>query len=598
MFVRRLAPLLTLAATMCASAPPRAIPDVSDLTLDEKIGQLFVVPAHGVFMNASSPSYTQLRRHVRENRVGGILWFVSDVYETAWLDAQLQREARIPLLVSADLEAGIGMRFSDTTPWPSAMALAATGDPMLAEREGRIVAREAKMLGVNHILAPVADVNVDADNPVINTRSFGEDPHDVARYVTAFLRGVQSEGVLATAKHFPGHGDTHVDSHRSLPVLEAGRDRLDRVELVPFRAAIEAGVASVMTGHLAVPAVDPTPAPVRSTGGPARENPYAAVEEEISRGATLPASLSSLAIDGLLRRELGFEGLVITDAFDMGGLVAHFDAGEAAVRAIEAGNDQILKSAGVDAAIDAVRAAVRSGRLPESRVDASVRRILAAKRRTSMRVASQKEIFEALDAPEHRKLAEEIATRAITLVREGPGVLPLSRQARILVIHVSDFAEIATPLTSLVPSISARTATPPASILLDARSTAEDARRAADAARAADVVLVALAIRMRSGAGHIAVPEAARLVIQMLPPGTRTVGVAFGSPYVLRDLPSLETYLCAYGIQPVMQSAAVRALFGETAIGGKLPVTIPGLHERGTGREKANTEHGARNTEP
>ena len=577
---------LTLTLTMCASVPRPTVPDVADLTLDEKIGQLFVVPAHGVFMNEASPVYTALLRHVRENRVGGVLWYVSDVYETAWLNHRLQAEARVPLLVSADLEAGIGMRFENTTGWPAAMALAATGDPALAELEGRTVAREAKAIGINHIFAPVADVNVDPGNPVINARSFGEEPHEVARYVAAFVRGVQSEGLLACAKHFPGHGDTHVDSHRSLPVLKVDRARLDAVELVPFRAAIDAGVASVMTGHLAVPSLDSRPVAVRDAEAAERENPYGAPAAEIARDATVPASLSPALIEGVLRTDLAFDGLVVTDAFDMGGLVAHYDAGEAAVRAIEAGNDQIVKSADVDAAIAAVKAAVSSGRLPQARIDASVRRILAAKRRAAILPGTQEEIFLTVDSPANREAAAAIAQRAITLVREQPGILPFSREARVLVVHVSDFAEPATPLTRFNDAIAERTGVAPDSILLDARATADDAALVAEAAANSDVVVLALAVRARSGEGHMAVPAAARGAIESLQGNARIVAIAFGSPYVLRDLPFLTTYLCAWGVQPVMQSAAAAALFGEAPIGGHLPVTIPGLHARGEGIEK------------
>ncbi len=571
---RWLRPLFALALTTCASLPHATIPRVEDLTLDEKIGQLFVVAAHGVFMSEASPEYQKLLHHVRDNHVGGVIWFVSNVYETAWLNARLQREARVPLLISADLEAGIGMRFEDTTYWPPAMAVAATGDPSLAEREGRIVAREARTIGINHILAPVADVNVDPDNPVINTRSFGEDPREVARFAAAFIRGVQSEGVLATAKHFPGHGDTHVDSHRSLPTLEVTRERLDQIELVPFRAAIEAGVASVMTGHLAVPAIDATPAPMRASAPLAEENPYGTTDAEVEGASAMPASLSSKAIEGVLRQDLHFDGLVVTDAFDMGALVAHFDAGEAAVRAIEAGNDQILKSADTDAAIAAVKEAVRSGRISEARIDQSVRRIHAAKRRAHHHVGTQEEIFTTIDAKEHLAVAAEIARRAITPVREERGVLPLRKESRVLVVHVSDFPEPSTPLALLVPEIAARSTSRPVSMMLDARSTIEDAQRVAEAARNADVVLFALAIRTRSGAGHIAVPESARRALALLPANVKVIGVAFGSPYVLRDLPSLQTYVCAYGTQPLLQVAAVRALYGEAEMTGRLPVTV------------------------
>lgn len=582
------ATLLLLAG--CTTVRP-GVPRLGSLTLDEKIGQLFVVAAHGTFMNQSSEGYQRLLRQVRDERVGGVIWYVSDVYETAWLNERLQSAAKVPLLVSADLEAGIGMRFNDTTYWPPAMAVAATGDPSLAEREGRIVAREAQLLGINHILAPVADVNVDPDNPVINTRSFGEDPQDVARFVTAFVRGVQAAGSLATVKHFPGHGDTHVDSHRALPSIDVPRSRLDAVELVPFRAAIDAGVASVMTAHLAIPAVDSDPAPLRPLAGAERQTPYGATEEEHGAASTVPASLSPRLVGGVLRSELGFDGLVVTDAFDMGALVARFDAGEAAVRAIEAGNDQILKSADTSAAIEAVKAAIRSGRIPLARIDASVRRVLAAKARVSPHVAPRETIFARLDAPEHRAVAREIAERSITLVREKAGGLPLSPASRIAVLQISDFAEVSSPVAAFVSAIAARTESRPVPVVLDARSTEEDAARAADAAGGADLVILALAIRTRSGAGHIAIPPAALRAIAMLPAGVETVAVSFGSPYVLREFPSVPTYLCAWGPQPVLQQAAARALFGETAIGGTLPVTIPGLHPRGNGIRKAAATH-------
>jgi beta-N-acetylhexosaminidase len=557
------------------------------MTLDEKIGQLFVYPAHGVYTNEQSPLYRELLHQVRDNKVGGIIWFVSNVYETAWITQQLQHEAKTPLLVSADLEAGVGMRFTDTTFWPWAMAVAATGDPKLVEEMGKITARDAKAIGVNHVLAPVADVNVDPDNPVINTRSFGEDPQDVARFVAAFVRGVQSEGVLATAKHFPGHGDTHVDSHRSLPVLDVTRERLDRVELIPFRAAIDAGVASIMIGHLSVPAIDPTPAPVREHVDQTEDNPYGTLEHETEREGSVPATISKPIITDLLRRQLHFDGLVVSDAFDMGGLVAHFDAGEAAVRAIEAGEDQIMKSANTDVAIAAVKEAVRSGRISESRIDESVRRILAAKAKTSSTRGSQEEIFRVLDTPEHQKVAGEIARRAVTLLREETGALPVRKDARVVILSVSDFAEVLNPLASVETEVAARVTRKPVTFFLDSRSHIEEAKPVITAAEKADVLIIALGVRARSGAGHLSVPVAARAVIEQLPPKVKTIAVSFGSPYLIRDLPQIKTYFCAYGVQPVMQTAIVQAIFGEIPVGGRLPVTIPEAFVRGAGIQKA-----------
>ena len=552
------------------------LPRLDDLSLDEKIGQLFVHPGRGVFMAESSPSYQQLLRAVRDLRVGGVIWFASNVYETAHLNRTLQREARVPLLISADLEAGLGMRFLDTTFWPPAMAVAATGDPSLAEAEGRVVAREAKAIGINHILAPVADVNVDPDNPVINARSFGEDPTDVSRFVTAFIRGVQSEQVLATAKHFPGHGDTHVDSHRALPLIDASRERLDRVELVPFRAAIAAGVRSIMIGHLAVPSIDSTPVPLRS--GAHSDNPYGTTAAEIPLQGTLPATVSPKIVDGLLRRELGFDGLVVSDAFDMGGITEHFDAGEGAVRAIEAGEDQVMLSADTGAAIAAVRAAVRSGRLRNARIDESVRRILAAKALTQSTVADADEIFRTVDSLEVRDLAALVARRAITLVRQRKGMLPLRRDARAALVVVTDFVEATSPLTDFE-----RELRPDQVITIDPRTRLEDLRTSIDA----DVIVVAFSIRARSGAGSISVPEGAKRFIESLD-AKRVVGISFGTPYLLREVPSIGTYLVAYGPQPVLQHAAIEAIFGEAPITGRLPVSIPGMFERGHGIEEGS----------
>jgi beta-N-acetylhexosaminidase len=577
----RFLPLTILLLTACATTT--RVPRVESLTLDEKVGQLFVYAAHGTFMNEDSVGYQQLRRQVKENKVGGIIWFVSNVYETAFLTRRLQAEARVPLLVSADLEAGVGMRFTDTTYWPPAMAVAATGDPSLAEQTGKIAAMEGVAIGVNHILAPVADVNIDPDNPVINARSFGEDPETVGRFVAAFVRGVQSEPVLATAKHFPGHGDTHTDTHRSLPALAVDRARLDRVELVPFRAAIDAGVASVMIGHLAIPALDPTPAPVRPHGESMGENPYTKDEAETTRDGTVPASLSRPIITDLLRRDLGFQGLVVGDAFDMGSLVAHYDPGDAAVRAIEAGTDLILKSSNTDAAIAAVKEAVRSGRLTEARIDESVRRILAAKARVRTNAATDDEIFTDVDSAAHRRVAADIAGKAITLVREEDGVLPLKPESRLVYVGISDFPELTSPAGVAEREIRRRMKTQPLTFSVDSRSRPEEMNPIIDAASQADVIVLAMAIRAVSGAGRLQLPDAARHLVANLPPNVKVVGIAFGSPYLLRDVPSLRTYLCAYGVQPVMQRAVAAALFGERAIGGKLPVTIPGLHARGEG---------------
>lgn len=572
--------LLLLALAGCATFALRP----SELSLDEKVGQLFVCVARGTFVNESSPEYKRLVGLVRDHHVGGIHWSLSNVYETAVLNQHLQRLARVPLLVSADLESGVGMRFADTTFWPWAMGIAATGDPSLAQREGRIVAEEARAIGLNEIYAPVADVNVNPENPVINVRSFGEDPEAVARFVAAFVRGVESGGVMATAKHFPGHGDTQTDSHRSLPVLNITRGRLERVELVPFRAAIAAGVSSIMMAHLSFPALDATPAPPRQDRR--HENPYTKDDSETAQAATMPASLSREITEGLLRRELKFDGLVVTDALDMGGITDHFDAGEAAVRAVLAGADQILKSTDAEAAMAAVRRAVAEGRISRDRLDASVGRVLAAKARVGPAQPDFDLIFRVVDSPEHRAVAEEIARRSLTLVREEPDVLPIRRERRVVHVFVNDGSQ-GSVADDLSRELKTRLSDPPLVFLLDPRSTEQDAETALGAASRADLVILSLSVRFQSGKGAIAMPDLAkRTAERVLALGIPTIGIAFGTPYLLRDLPQLRTYLVAYGAQKDVQRAAARALFGEAAIGGRLPVTIPGLAPRGSGIDK------------
>ncbi len=579
----KFAAALVLAAVLagCATLPVRP----AGMSLEEKIGQLFVYVTPGPFMNEESPMYRELLRQVRENHVGGIHWATwSNVLETAFVNRRLQGIARVPLLVSADLEAGVGMRFADTTYWPWAMALGATGDPELARREGEIVGEESRAIGLNQIYAPVADVNVNPDNPVINVRSFGEDPGEVARFVAAFVRGVQSRGVIATVKHFPGHGDTQIDSHRALPVLSVSRERLESVELVPFRAAIEAGAGAVMTAHLSVPVLDDTPVPVRPEG--AAENRYTHDEKEVARDATLPASLSPKITEGLLRGELRFDGLVVTDALDMGGIVDHFDPGEAAVRAILAGADEVLKSTNTDAAIAGVRRAVETGRISRERLDRSVERVLDAKRRVGAPVPDPDRVFHVVDSPGHRAVSEEIARRSLTLLREEPGALPLARKARLVSLLVTDTLERGMG-GDLARELQSRLQNAPEAFVIDGRSSESDVEAMAASASRADLVLACLFVRFQSGRGTIALPAVARGAIErLIASGARVVAVSFGSPYLLRELPRLRTYLCAWGSQPDMQVAAVHALFGEAPITGRLPVTIPDLAPRGAGIQK------------
>ncbi len=402
---------------------------LAKMSLDEKLGQMLVVYYFGALTSTASPEYRELIRAVEQQHVGGFVIQThpsplgierSQAYPTAALANQLQSLAKIPLIVAADFERGTAMRLDEGTSFPQAMAVGATGNPADAYTMGRITAIEARAAGVQWIFAPVSDVNSNPANPIINTRSFGEDPHHVAEFVEAFVRGVEENGGLACAKHFPGHGDTSTDSHLDLPTLTANRARLESVELVPFKAAIAAGVGSVMTGHLAVPSIEADP--------------------------NLPATLSPHITTDLLRKELGFRGVVVTDAMDMAGVAARYSPGEAAVRSIAAGTDVLLIPPSSDAALAALREAVDTGRISHARVDEAVTHILRAKAQLGLdqhRLVDLNALNKVFAQPEFDHAAADIANRGITLLRDTQHLVPLdaTKPSRVLLVAISGDAD-------------------------------------------------------------------------------------------------------------------------------------------------------------
>ncbi|HEX8503528.1 MAG TPA: glycoside hydrolase family 3 N-terminal domain-containing protein [Pyrinomonadaceae bacterium] len=566
--------------------------ELKKMTVEQKAGQLISVGVNARFLNQESPEFKELRRQVEQNHVGGIILFRGPVYESVHLVNRMQQLAARPLLVSADLEAGAGMRFEDTVNLPWNMALGATGNPEYARRQGELTAREARALGVQQIYAPVADVNNNAGNPVINVRSFGEDPAEVARFVAAFVEGAQGAGVMATAKHFPGHGDTATDSHRGLPVIDVARARLDAVELVPFRAAIKSGVGSVMPGHIALPQLDPTQ--VSPLPREAIVRPTYAEREVFTENAVLPGTLSPVITSGLLRKDLGFDGLVVTDAMDMSGLTIYFKQDEAAVRAVLAGADMLLKPADPDAMLRGLVAAVKAGRLTERRVEESARKILAAKYDLGL-VRQRQTPLEMVDklvsGPEALRLADEIAADAVTLVRDdaklvaredgGAGLRPGARVFNLAITNGEDRLWIANPFVSQLARLGSR----PETAVLDARSTEDEVKDALERAQKADVIVASMYGRVRSGATNsVGLPEqGARVLSALLERKAPVVGVSFGNPYLLQSFPGLRTYVVAYGDMPSLQRAAARALLGQADFNGRLPITLPGLYPRGTG---------------
>jgi beta-glucosidase-like glycosyl hydrolase/CubicO group peptidase (beta-lactamase class C family) len=533
------------------------------MTDDEKIGQLLFTTYHGSFTSTDAEAYRKMMHDVDDLHVGGFINITqiaplgiikSQAYPTAVLTNQLQARSKLPLLIGADFERGSAMRLDEGTSFPTAMALAAGGNPADAYTMGKITALEARAVGIQWIYAPVSDVNNNPGNPIINTRSFGEDPQRVAEYVVEFVRGVEENGGLATAKHFPGHGDTAADSHIDLPVIRADKERLEHLELVPFRSAISAGVSSVMTGHLSIPALEPDP--------------------------NTPATLSKNVLTELLRDELHFQGLVVTDAMDMGGITTRFAPGEAAVRAVLAGADALLMPPVPDAAYEALQAAVESGRISHERLDASVRRILQAKARLELnksKLVDLNGINGKFGRAPWQKEAQDISDRGVTLLRDTANRLPLSaaKPARALLLAMYADPE-PYPGEDLERELRTR---------FDSVTTLRADTRFVKAGTLKlpspdtyDVAILALFVRVSDRKGNVDVPpEQAALAEQIFHSGKPVITVGFGSPYLIENFPQAETWLGVFGISDVAQISVARALFGQIPIGGHLPVTIPGI---------------------
>lgn len=540
------------------------------MTLRDEVAQLIFIPFSGTFPNSRSREYRKFVRLIHDTKVGGLILVnyskgrttpKAEPYALAAFLNRMQGLARTPLLVSADFERGASMRVNDTTPFPHAMAFGAAGDPELARYEGEVTAREARALGVHWVFFPVADVNNNPDNPVINIRSYGEDPQAVAALVKAFIEGAHADKknlVLTTAKHFPGHGDTAEDTHLNLATVPADHERLERLELVPFRAALEAGVDSVMTAHVAVPALAP---------------------------ADLPATLAPQILTDLLRNELGFQGLVITDALDMGGIAKGYSAGDAAVRALAAGADALLMPTDPDVALRAVVAAVESGRLSRRRIQQSVIKILAAKERLGLdrqRLVKVDALGDLLDSPEAEEKAQEVADRAVTLVRNQGDLLPLKAPERACYVvmaegrYSSEGEIFAQEVRKRAPSAGQATLDPSMT-----REGMDDAVRKLAGCEAYVVAAFSSVAGYRGSVGLAG--ELPQMIEGVAASGKPVALVALGNPYLLRNFPGVAAYLATFSTVGPSEIAAVRALFGEIRIGGHLPVSIPGAAQYGEG---------------
>jgi len=532
---------------------------LTSLTVRQRVGQLIVPWLSGGYVANDDSVFLEAERWVDSLQVGGIIISVGGPFDIAAKLNTLQLRSKLPLLVSADLEWGAAMRVVGATAFPQIMAAGATGDTSDAYTIGAAAALEGRAVGIHVNFAPDADLNNNPLNPIINTRSFGEDPRAVSALVRAYVRGVHDQGMLATLKHFPGHGDTETDSHIGLPVITAGYARLDTLELVPFRAGIGAGADVVMSAHIAFPALT---------------------------GSDEPGTLSAAVLTGLLRDSLRFTGLVVTDALEMGAIVAKYGAGEATVRAFLAGSDVLLMPASADSALDAMTTAVESGRIAHGRLDASVRRVLEIKRRLGLferRTVPLDRIMQTVGTRRMQNAAEDIAVRSLTLVRDSGGALRQlrARRSRLAVIAYADEATSSVALRF--------------SDLLRLNGDTVDYFRlwpmsgpaSYDSARTVlarnPVALFAANVKPISSRGNIALPDSLAALIGAVDATKPTVLLSFGSPYLLDQTPGVKTYLIAWSGVRASERAAARAVLGLSPIGGHLPIRIPPAYKVGWG---------------
>lgn len=586
---------------------------LQQLTLEQKIGQMLVIWSRAQFLNQESAQFQQLRETIRKYHIG-TLGFTVPVdfgmvqkvmpFEAAALTNQLQNESDLPLLFAADFEYGLTMRVNGATPFPYPMAFGASGNLASAEAFGRIVAEEARAIGVQWNWFPTADVNSNPENPIINARSFGEDPKQVGDLISAYIRGAHQGGMLVTAKHFPGHGDTATDTHLGLARVEGNIARLESVELAPFRDAINAGVDSVMVAHVTVPALDPDTGHVAST--------------------------SRAIVSGILKNKMGFQGLVVTDSLDMYGLMRLYSkagnpSAAAAVAAVKAGNDMVLLPQDLDGAYRGLLNAVRNDEIPLSQIDQSVLRILRAKASLGLhlhRLVDPERLQQVIARPASIAAGEKAAQEGVTLVRDNNHLLPLRRGSASPAIARSAYRRrpaqepspeaaparkgtLAVVFTDDVRSESGRV------LIRELRARVSDATvfyvdpqlagplmdTVLQAVAQAEVVVAPVYVVPVSGKtvkigselkNTVSLTgDAAEMMKRILSAASdRTVVVALGNPYLAADFPGVQAYLCTFSSLPLSEVSAARALFGEAPIHGHLPVSIPGVAQRGTGIDR------------
>ena len=536
---------------------------LSDLSIQEKVGQMFMLRYRGEFYREDAYVLKNVKRLITDHHIGGIISYFGSVHGTIENLNELQSFSEIPLLVAADYERGVGQHLDGGTLFPTNMAMAATGDAQLSYEQGKVTALEARAVGVHVAFAPVMDVNSNPNNPIINFRSYGDSPEIVSKYGNAFIKGAQDNGLIACVKHFPGHGDTGVDSHTTLPVIVSEEKKFRMIDLPPFKEAIEAGVKMVMTAHISVPVLDES---------------------------RLPATLSNKISEKILRDEFGFEGIIVTDAMEMGGITETFWSAEAAIRTIEAGSDIILLPLDNDTAIKGVINAIKNGRISEKRIDQSVQKILDLKRELGLWNERKVPIAKArkiLGNWNHISTASKAAKKSITLVNDDLKTIPLSpkmsdRMTHILLATDEGMLAYSKPFRSAVSRLHGNVESQFYYQKLSQNQISEIIAQADSSHH----ILISLLIRVRMNIGTVTIdPSHSELIEKLHAMNRKVTVVSFGSPYVT-DVNSIGTYLAAYGYGSISMNAMANALFGSASITGKLPVELSSKYIQGHGINK------------
>lgn len=523
---------------------------IDEMTLYEKCAQMVVPAVYRGYLNPKSKEYKKIIELVRDHGIGGIVLFQGNTKEQSDMIKHLQKITKVPLFISGDYENGLGMRIDDAIKFPHNMALGATNKSEFAYQVGRTTAIEGKKLGINFNLAPVADINDNPLNPIINIRAYSQDKKTVSAFVRSFIKGSDEARVLTSVKHFPGHGNTTTDSHEDLPKIGGSKQYLFDNELYPFIESINNGVKSIMIGHLEVPSL----------------------ENEMK----IPASLSYSIITKLLKEELGFDGLIISDAFDMLGVTKYFSQEEIAVKSVLAGNDIILAPLKSLDAINYIYSAVNDGRISEERIDESVRKILTAKKwiasGSSTINMSNSEIKN-----EQELLAQRIADESITLIKNNENVFPVSLNEYNSITNIAISDGIGGLITEYFGDLLKAKRYDISSIKLTRKSKKRDYENAKFSALKSDLIIISSYIRVSTNPGTEEIETTQQEFIQsLIDSGKKVILISFNNPYLLSKFPKVKTYINTYSNSQFSQQAVLKAMLGEIEFRGKLPVTIPG----------------------